>query len=126
MKTMQMNATLSGNSSGDSTCGGGRMTREWLFTLTDITKTYNLWDHVIAKTPAFNPTFSNSPFIPSMVQELKVQNQSAGTNAVWSKFALAGAFWDVKRSATNSINLKGETFSTDTNPTVLYVAIVAN
>ena len=100
------------------------MTREWLFTLTDITKTYNLWADLIA--PLLDLTMSNTPYVPSMVQELKVQNQSAGTNAVWSKFALAGAFWDVKRSAMNSIDLKQETFSTDTNPTVLYVAIIAN
>ncbi len=102
------------------------MTRSWLFTLTDIAKTYNLWNDLIAMLPGFDPTFANYPYIPSMVQELKVQNQTAGTHVNWSDFDLAGAFWDVRRAAVNSIDLKKETFQPDTNPTVIYVTITAN
>jgi hypothetical protein len=102
------------------------MTRSWLFTLTDVTKTYNLWYDLIAMIPGFDVSFSNFPCVPSMVQELKVQNQSPGTNINWSNFSLAGAFWDVKRAAVNSIDLKKETLSCDTNPTVAYVTITAN
>ena len=100
------------------------MTRSWTFTLTDITKTYNLWD-LISATIA-DLTFSNSAFVPSMVQELKIQNQTPGVVITWSNFSLTSGSWDVKRAAVNSINLKAETVSTDTNPGVIYVAIIAN
>jgi hypothetical protein len=101
------------------------MTRNWTFTLTDITKTYNLWNDLIAPT-VLDLTFSNVPYIPKTVQELKVQNQTAGTISTWSSIQLSGGSWDVKRAAVNSIDLSKETLSTDTNPTVLYVAIIAN
>ena len=101
------------------------MTRNWTFTLTDITKTYNLWNDLIVPT-VLDLTFSNVPYIPKMVQELKVQNQTAGATVTWSKFALSGGSWDVKRAATNTIDLTKETILVDTNPTVLYVAIIAN
>lgn len=102
------------------------MTRSWLFTLTDTTKVYNLWTDLITRLPGFDPTFSNFPFVPTQVQELEVQNQTPGATVLRNGFILTGGSWDVDRGAANNINVKGKTFQTDTNPTVIYVKLTAN
>ena len=101
------------------------MTRSWLFSLTDTTKQYNLWYDLIAKDPSFqDATFSNAPFVPSLVNELEIQNQTPGATVLRNKMSLTGGSWDVKRAI--GIDLKTQVISTDTNPTSLFVEIIAS
>lgn len=103
------------------------MTKSWSFSLTDITKTYNLWNDLITKDPSFQCTsFDNCPFVPSQVSELKVQNTSAGTSLTWNGLVLSGGSWDVDRLDHNAIDLRKQTFQVDTNPTVVYAKISSN
>lgn len=58
------------------------MTRGFVFTLIDPTLFYNLWDDLIAKSPGFDKTMSNGPYIPNMVSELQIYFPVAGPNSV--------------------------------------------
>lgn len=104
------------------------MTRSWTVTLTNITKTYYLWD-LISATIA-DLTFSNSPFVPSKVQELTISNQTvSSTLTVNSTPVIVGATGTsniVFRSMLDAIDLKQQTLTTNVNPLVVGINIVAN
>jgi hypothetical protein len=106
------------------------MTRDWLFTITDPTKWSNLWNDLILPTIS-DSTFGNSPFVPSMVRSLKIQGQSAAgviTKAGNSKLggvSIPGATEDVTSAMNNCIDLKNVNIKVDTNPTLVYVSVVA-
>jgi len=112
------------------------MTRNFQLTLTDASKWYSLWDLIIAGIEDFDPTFSNTPFIPDRVCELKWQNLSPGSflrlrdkpNDPYAAegFITEGYAWDVSRARGNVIDLKNQFFSTDTAGALMYVALTAN
>jgi len=108
------------------------MTRDWVFTLPLAGFWYNLWDLIVADPSFTDPIFSNAPFIPSMVCNLKFQNQTPGSNIYRTDskkevgFGLSGGSWDEDRSDRNVTDLKNQYFSTDTAGASLYVKIIAN
>ena len=114
------------------------MTKIFNLTLTANNTWYNLWELIKASfaNPAFDPTFSNTPFIPDCVCELKWQNQTAGSNVYRTEkitnpyaatgFITQGYAWDVDRSDRNVIELKKQNFSSDIAGALLYVSILAN
>jgi hypothetical protein len=58
------------------------MTRTYNFTLADSTRSYNLWNDLITKQSSFDPTMSNFPYTPKIVQSLKVYFPIAGVNSL--------------------------------------------
>lgn len=109
------------------------MTREWSFTLTVVSKWYNLWSDLIAKDSTFtDPTFTNAPFVPARINELVIQNQTTATilsrsdSKLETGFTISGGSIDRRAGEKNNIDLKNINLSTNTNPTVVYVSIVAN
>ncbi|SRR6266571_5386566 len=112
------------------------MTKIFNLTLAANNTWYNLWDIIIASIPEFDQTFSNTPYIPSEVCELKWQNQTAGSNIYRTEsisdpyaatgFITQGYAWDVDRADRNVIELKKQNFSSDTAGALLYVSILAN
>jgi hypothetical protein len=109
------------------------MTRDWVFTLTTPGLWYNLWTLIQADASFTDPTFSNSPYVPSSVSELKFQNQTAGSvvyrsdNKLEAGFQLTSYSWDVDRSGGhNCIDLKNTNFSTNLAGSKLYVKITSN
>lgn len=108
------------------------MTRDWTFTLPLAGTWYNLWSDLIVQDPSFvDRTFSNAPYVPNMVCELKFQNQTPGATITRSDskresgFQLTGGSWDVDRSQSNAIDLNNMNFQTDTAASVLYVKITS-
>jgi hypothetical protein len=99
------------------------MTRNWTFTLANANQSYNLWNDLIANT---DPTFSNSQFVPSMVCEFEIQNQTAGATVLRDGFVLSSGSWDIRRTDRNTIPLKSMNLQSDTAGTVIYVSITAN
>jgi hypothetical protein len=100
------------------------MQREFVFTLTSTTATYNLWKDLILPTIT-DPTFSNSPYIPNVGFEIEIQNQTPGATVLRNGFSLTGGSWDVNRGPVNCLDLNEIGIKTDTNPTSLYVKICA-
>ena len=108
------------------------MTRDWTFTLKTVNQWYNLWTLIQADKSYTDPTFSNSPYVPNMVRELKFQNKTAGSNIyrsdskLESGFQLSSFSWDVDRAEGNTIDLTNCNFQSDTANAILYVKITAN
>jgi hypothetical protein len=115
------------------------MTREWTLTLTDADKWYNLWDLVVASFgDDWDSTFSNMPFMPNKVHELKIQNIVAGSHVfrvtnlgltdpyAAAGFDYVGYAWDTLTSRNNSIDLKDQNLSTDTAGAKINVSVVVD
>src|SRR6266478_7371841 len=112
------------------------MTKIFNLTLTASNTWYNLWDLIKASfiDPVFDPTFSQTPYIPSEVCELKWQNQTPGSNIFRTEkindpytatgFITQGYAWDVDRADRNIIELKKQNFSSDIAGALLYVSIL--
>jgi len=104
------------------------MTRSYTFTLTSVGKAYNLWTDLILPT-LIDPQFSsNTPYVPSNVQELTIQNQTGASALTWGTMILSTAAGSIytKRASVNSIDLKKETLNPGANPMTVVVSIIAN
>ena len=112
------------------------MTRDFTLTITNAGQWYSLWDLIVASFGLdWDPTFSNSPYIPSEVSSLKVQNLTPGThifrtdtpNDPYSAigFDLVGYAWDTLESVGRKISLKDKYYSSDTAGAKINVSIIA-
>ena len=68
------------------------MTRDFTFVLTAANQWYNLWNDLITKDSSYDATASYGPFVPSVVCELKFQNQVPGVNIYRSDSKLESGF----------------------------------
>ena len=102
------------------------MPRTFSFVLNNADQWYNLWRDFIAPTIT-DPTFSNSPYIPSTVSELEIQNKT-GSNMRVSDNKLNGGLLItgslLQRSSLNSIDLKNINFIVDAS-TAVNISIIA-
>ena len=115
------------------------MTRSWSFTLKPILNNgvvsptwYNLWTLITGDSSFTDPYFGNAPFVPNMVEELEIQNQTPGATLQRSDdseleagLRVTGNAADLRRAVKSNIDLKRVNLLTDTNPTVVYVGITA-
>ena len=107
------------------------MTRDWLFILPNAGVWYNLWTLITSDPTFLNSTFSNAPYVPSTVCNLKFQNQTPGANIYRSDskleggFQLTGGSWDEDRAPVNAIDLNNNNFKSDTAGAKLYVKITS-
>lgn len=108
------------------------MQRDFYFTLATPLQWYNVWTLITQDSTFVDATFTNAPYVPTMVQEFQWQNQTSGATVQESdnkkEAGLQGSSGggNLRRSSVNSINLKNLYFMTDTASTQLYVSITAN
>lgn len=102
------------------------MTRSWSFTLAGTGASFNLWTQLINPT-IIDPTFSNSPYVPSRVQELTIEVLTPATMLTWGSMQVSAGINNAitMRSSTNSIDLKSQTLIAGTGGMIIAVSIVA-
>jgi len=113
------------------------MTRDFTLTLTAGNTWYSLWDLIKESFgELWDATFSNLPYIPSLVSSLKVQNLTPGVHVfrtetpddpyVQKGFDFVGYAWDLDEAPSNWIDLKSKYYSTDAAGSKINVSIIAN
>jgi len=106
------------------------MTRDFSLTVNNTSSFLNLWDGFIAPTIT-DKTFSNSPYVSSMVSDLIIQVATAGQTITKTDKSQTGGIALTSlinppysiHSLVNSIDLKGQYIKTSAAGVVINVSI---